>query len=212
MTGHAYTADRLVIYRSLERRNRFVGVLRWLVPAGGVAVLALLVAQIVVSSQLGRFSLERIRVAPESITIEAPEYAGILDDGSLYRVWAKSAVTRSAEPDLIDLTDAELVIERPTGVTMDITAPEGELDTARELVVVDGVTHVVDSTGTSGTLHRSVFDWAGQVLVSDGPVSIDYADGTDLEAAGMTFDTNTAIWTFSRVKVVLPDTPGAQEP
>lgn len=212
MTSHAYTADRLVIYRSLERRNRVVGLLRWLVPATGVAVLALLVAQIMVSSQLGQFSLENIRVAPDSVTIEAPEYAGILDDGSLYRVWAKSAATRTAEPDLIELEDAALVIERPTGVTMDITAPESQLDTARELVVVDGITNVVDSTGTSGILHRSVFDWMGQVLVSDGPVSIDYADGTQLEAAGMTFDTNTAIWTFSRVKVVLPDTPGAQEP
>jgi lipopolysaccharide export system protein LptC len=212
MTSHAYTADRLVIYRLLERRNRFVGLLRWLVPAAGLAVLALLVAQILVSSQLGRFSLESIRVAPDSITIEAPEYAGILDDGSLYRVWAESAATRTEEPDLIDLEDATLVIERPTGVTMDITASEGQLDTARELVVVDGVTNVVESTGTRGTLHRSVFDWTGQVLVSDGPVSIDYADGTQLEAAGMTFDTKTAIWTFSRVKVVLPDTPGAQEP
>ncbi|GLQ53422.1 LPS export ABC transporter periplasmic protein LptC [Devosia nitrariae] len=212
MTSHAYSADRLVIYRSLERRNRIVSLLRWLVPAAGVAALAVLVAQIVVSSQLGQFSLERIRVAPDSVTIEAPEYAGILDDGSLYRVWAVSAVTRTATPDIIDLEDATLVIERPTGVTMDITAPEGQLDTARELVVVDGVTNVVDSTGTSGILHRSVFDWTAQVLVSDGPVSIDYADGTELEAGGMTFDTKTAIWTFSRVKVVLPDTPGAQEP
>jgi len=212
MTSHAHSADRLRIYRSLERRNRVVDVLRWLVPAAGVLALAALVIQIVVSSQMGRFDLESIAVTPESVTIEAPEYAGILEDGSRYRVFAQSAATRAGEPERIDLADAALTIERPTGVVMDITAPEGELDTTNELVLVEGIANVVDSTGTTAVLHRSVFDWTGQVLTSEGPVSIDYADGSELEAERMTFDTRTAIWTFSRVRVTLPDTPGADAP
>jgi hypothetical protein len=212
MTSHAHSADRLTIYRSLERRNRVVDVLRWLVPAAGVLALASLVIQIVVSSQLGRFDFESIRVAPESVTLEAPEYAGILEDGSRYRVTSQSAATRAGEPERIDLTEAALTIERPTGVVMDITAAEGELDTTNELVLVEGVADVVDSTGTTAVLRRSVFDWTAQVLTSEGPVSIDYADGSELEAETMTFDTKTAIWTFSRVRVTLPDTPGADEP
>jgi len=212
MAGHADSAERFAIYRSLERRNRVVAVLRWLVPAAGVLALASLVVQIVVSSQMGRFDLESIQVAPESVTIEAPEYAGILEDGSRYRVFAQSAATRAGDPQRIDLTDAALTIERPTGIVMDITAPTGELDTTSELVIVEGAANVVDSTGTTAILHRSVFDWTGQVLTSDGPVSIDYADGSELEADTMTFDTKTAIWTFSRVRVTLPDTPGADEP
>lgn len=211
MSADAHTAGRMATYRALERRNRVVGVLRWAVPGFGLVALVALVAQIVVSNMAGRFSLESIAVTPESVTIEAPEYAGVLDDGSRYRVSAASAVTYSDTPDLIGLTDAALVMHRANGVTMYINAPEAQLQTIDELVLIEGIAHVEDSTGTTGTLYDSVFDWAEQQLTGEGPVEVDYADGTHLTGEGITYDVRNAIWTFSDVNVTLPDTPGAGE-
>ena len=49
-------------------------------------------------------------------------------------------------------------------------------------------------------------------LTGHDPVSIDYADGTQLEAAGFTYDAAALVWTFTRATVTLPDTPGANQP
>jgi lipopolysaccharide export system protein LptC len=212
LTADAHMAGRFATYRALERRNRLVGVLRWAVPAFGIMALGTLIVQIVISNMAGRFSLESIAVTPQSVTIEAPEYAGVLDDGSRYHVSAASAVTYTETPELIGLTDAALVMHRANGTIMYINAPEAQLQTVDELVLIEGIAHVEDSTGTTGTLYDSVFDWAEQTLVGEGPVEVDYADGTHLTGEGITYDVKSAIWTFSDVDVTLPDTPGAGQP
>jgi len=212
MSAFADTSERIATYRALERRNRFVGVLRWAVPAAGLVALGVLIVQITISNMSARFSPQSISVTPESVTIEAPEYAGVLEDGARYHVSARSAVTYTQTPDLIGLTDGALVVNRANGVTMHINAPAAQLQTVDELVLIEGVANVEDSTGTTGTLYNSVFDWAEQTLTSDGPVEVNYADGTHLVAGGLTYDTRTAVWTFSRVTVTLPDTPGADQP
>ena len=56
-----------------------------------------------------------------------------------------------------------------------------------------------------------MFDYANQQLDGQGPVAIDYADGTRLEAAGLQYDLQSAGWTFTRADVTLPQTPGPQE-
>lgn len=213
MRAEAMDADRRAeVYRALERRNRRVGLLRLAVPVAGGAVFAVLLVQIVLSGLADRFSIGSLAVTPDSIGIAAPEYAGVLDDGARYRVWARAATQRLDTPHLLDLEDAALRLERPNGIATDLNAAAARLETESELVLIEGTTHVEDSTGTVATLMRSRFDWAAQTLASDGPVVIDYADGTRLEADALAYDAKGAIWTFSRVKVTLPDTPGTASP
>ena len=63
-----------------------------------------------------------------------------------------------------------------------------------------------------GILRNSIFDYAAQHLTANGPASIDYEDGTELEAESLTYDAVALVWTFTRATVTLPDTPGAGEP
>ena len=209
MSQHAHASDRNATYRRLMLRNRFVGVLRIGVPALGVVVLAMLAGQIYLSSLGGQFGIGQITVSDNSISVEAPEYAGMLEDGSAYRVWAQSARAGLATSDIIDLTDAALSVTRANGVVVTADAPLAQLDTTNENVIIDGVAHIGDSTGISGTLYQSVFDWVAQRLTSKGAVSIDYPDGTELEAVGMTYDAAAMVWTFTNATVTLPSTPGA---
>ena len=85
------------------------------------------------------------------------------------------------------------------------------LDTTNQLVEVAGIAEVSNSLGTSGLLRNSVFDYAAQRLTGNGPVDIDYHDGTTIVAEGLTYDATTLVWTFTRATVTLPDTPGARE-
>lgn len=209
MTLQADAAQRQAIYRSLEARNRIVGILRIGVPALGLITLVVLIGQIYLSSLTGRFGIASISVTPDAVSVQSPEYAGVLDDGTTYRVWANSAKATVNASDRIDLSVAALTMNRANGVVMNVNAPLAVLDTTGEVVAIKGIAYVEDSTGTSGVIENSVFDYARQNLVAEGPVHIDYADGTALDSVGMTYDTLNAVWTFSRVSVTLPGTPGA---
>jgi lipopolysaccharide export system protein LptC len=209
MNVQAADAHRLAIYRRLERRNRLVAILRIGVPALGALTLVALLGQIYVSSLGSRFGISQISVTRESVSVDTPEYAGLLEDGSAYKVWAQSAAAAIDATDIIELTDAALTIDRPTGINMRADAAAARLDTTNQLVFIDGSARVEDSTGTSGVFRKSVFDWAAQTLTADGPVDIDYADGTTLKAEGMVYDAKALVWTFTRATVTLPDTPSA---
>ncbi|MCS6761734.1 MAG: hypothetical protein MO846_06970 [Candidatus Devosia symbiotica] len=208
----ADAAQRAVTYRRLQGRNRLVAILRIGVPALGVLVLASLLGQIYLSSLTGHFAVGRIAVSREAVTIEAPEYSGVLDNGTTYRVWAKSAKAAIDAADQVALTEAALTMRRTTGLVTQINAVNAMLDTGIETVTIPGVAVVEESSGTSGTILDSVFDYAAQNLVGRGSVHIDYANGTTLDGVGMAYDVDNTVWTFSRVNVTMPSTPGSKKP
>jgi lipopolysaccharide export system protein LptC len=195
-------------FQRIERRNQLVSVLRIVVPLGGALVLAVLGIQIVLSTLTSRFGIERITISPEAITVDAPEYSGILQDGSAYRVSADTARASTARTDIIDLNNAKLVLNRQDGVQFQADAAQAQLDSTNQLVMVGGVADIGDTRGMTGTLTNSVFDWNAQVLTTNGPVVINQADGTTVVAEGLVYDAGAVIWTFTRSVVTLPSTPG----
>jgi lipopolysaccharide export system protein LptC len=198
-------------YQRLVRRNRTINVLRFVVPMVGALVLGGLMAQIYLASLTGRFGIDQLSITPDAVAIEAPEYVGVLADGSSYRVWAETARATAERSDLIDLTKARLVINRIDGVQLVMEAETAQLDTTNQLTLVPGRADVSDSTGTTGTLDDSIFDWQNQVLTTRGPVLIDYADGSGVRAEGLVYDAADIVWTFEGSVVTLPSTPGEDE-
>ncbi|MCW5722595.1 MAG: LPS export ABC transporter periplasmic protein LptC [Devosia sp.] len=196
------------VYARLMRRNRVVAALRLGVPVLGAITLVALVGQIYLSSLGERYGIGRLSVTPDAITVEAPEYAGVLEDGSHYRVFADAARAATSNTDLIGLSNAAVVLNRADGVQMEAFAARAELDALRQQVLVPGRTEIADSQGTQGALSQSVFDWQSQTLTTSGPVEIDYADGTAIRAEGLVYDAQAKIWTFARAIVTLPATPG----
>ncbi|WEJ58500.1 hypothetical protein [Devosia sp. FJ2-5-3] len=206
------TYDRDSLYGRLRRRNRVVAALRLGVPVLGAVTLLGLLAQLYLSSVGSRYGIGQVTVTPDAITVEAPEYAGILEDGSQYRVSADLASAATTNTDLIGLGNASVVLNRPDGVQMQASATSAELDALRQQVIAAGITEIADSTGTTGTLEDALFDWQSQTLTTTGPVAIDYADGTAIRAETLVFNAESRVWTFARAKVTLPATPGEKTP
>lgn len=195
-------------FRRLARRNRVVAALRVLVPLGGVLVLAALSIQIVISTLTGRFGIDRVTITPEAIALEGPEYAGVLEDGSIYTVSAIGARASLANTELIHLTEAQLVVHRSDGVRFQADSASAILDTNQQTVAVEGVADISDSRGMTGTLKNSIFDWKDQILTTHGDVVINQADGTTVLAEGLVYDASAVVWTFNNSVVTLPSTPG----
>ena len=212
MIAPTEAATRLRTYQRLTARNRIVAILRIGVPAIGVVVLLGLVGQIYLSGLGARFGIGQITVTREAVNVDAPEYAGVLDDGSRYHVSATSAQATLEATDLIVLADAGVSVIRTNGMTTNAKADTAQLDTTRELVIIPGRADVTESTGTVAMLNDSVFDWREQTLTTTGAVTIDYADGTHLVAKGLVYNTKSLTWTFSGATVTLPKTPGVEAP
>lgn len=212
MNLHADAAQRLATYQRLEARNRVVAILRIGVPALGAITLSALLLQIYVSSRSARFGISQITVSSESVTVETPQYSGVLDDGTAYQVSATMAEAAVSATDRIALSQASMTMRKPDGVTTLVETPAALLDTSGQIVEIEGEARISNSLGTSGALIGSVFDYAAQRLVGNGPVSINYQDGTRLKAEGLTYDAVTLVWTFTRATVTLLDTPGATQP
>lgn len=198
-------------YKRLTRRNRVVGLLRFAVPAVGLVLLVALLIQIVISSFGARFGIGKIEVTPDRIRVETPEYAGMLSDGSTYRVWAEEAAASIANTDLITMTNVRVMLERTDGVRREASAVDAVLDTVNQQVRIENGTEISESSGISGRLSDSVFDWASQTLTSNGPVVINYLDGSTVHAEGMVHEADRNRWTFTKAVVTLPDTPGEEQ-
>jgi hypothetical protein len=198
-------------YKRLLRRNRVVGLLRFVVPAAGSVLLAALLIQIVISSFGARFGIGKIEVTPDRIRVETPEYAGTLSDGSTYRVWAEEAAAAIDNTDLITMTNVKVMLERTDGVRREAAAEDAVLDTVNQQVRIEHGTEISESSGISGHLNDSIFDWASQTLTARGPVTINYSDGSTVRAEGLVHEADRNRWTFTKAVVTLPETPGEEQ-
>ena len=198
-------------YRRLLRRTRVVGVLRFAVPAAGLVLFLALIIQITISSFGGRYGIGKIEVTPDRIRVETPEYAGTLSDGSTYRVWAEEAAAAIANTDLITMTNVRVMLERTDGVRREASAEDAVLDTVTQQVRIAHGTEISESSGISGHINDSIFDWASQTLTARGPVTINYSDGSTVRAEGLVHEADRNRWTFTKAIVTLPETPGEEQ-
>jgi len=199
---------RDLLYAGLKRRNRLVGVLRWVVPMLGILVFLALLVQIVLDSIANQFGLSNVRIDRDNLVVDAPQLSAIGSDGTAYTVSAATARTAIGAADRIDMTEARLVVHPKTGGEIIATAATANLRTTDQVVRVDGITRLSDEDGMEGTLLDMFADFPNQRMVTGGAVALRLPDGTTLDAATMSFDGSTGTWTFNTASLVLPVTPG----
>jgi lipopolysaccharide export system protein LptC len=213
MSAIAESHDRRArLYRSLARRNSFVGVLRIGVPAIGLLVLAGLLAQIYLTSLSRQYGIGSISLDRSKITVDTPQYSGVMSNGASYKMIASGAVAAMDRQDVISLINATLTMDNPDGTQTIAKAPLADLQTTSEQVTVAGIMHVTMSTGLTGTLHGSFIDWPTQRLVASGPVHFDFGDGSALDAASMDYTAGDGVYIFTNVNLDQPYLPQSAQP
>lgn len=200
--------DRAALYARLARRNRVVGLLRWLVPAAGVAVFAVLLTLIVIDNIGQRFGYSNIRIDRDNLVVETPKLTSTGHDGTLYALSARAARVAPTRSDLIDMEGATFTMTPLRGAEMRAQAAAAQFQTNDQLVNVPGVVHVTSNEGLDGTLEGVFADLMNWKLVASGAVSITLPGGSTVTSQGMTYDRQTGIYTFKRARVTLVSTPG----
>lgn len=203
------TADTLAnpevragLYRRLNRRNRVVGVLRIVVPLFGVALLGFLIAQIMIANALKDFGVTGISIERDRLLIETPEYEGVTENGTRYRVVARTASALLSKADVIELGEATLELDRPDGVSFSATAKRALYDLISQTVEIPDLAEVADSRQTEARLYNSFVDWSDQTIHARGGADITFADGTHLLAKTLVMNGASQTWDMTGVTLV----------
>lgn len=202
------SARRERVYRSLGRRNRLIGFLRWSLPAIGLLVLGALVMQIVIANIANSFQIENVRIARDRLIIDTPAYAGVMGNGTKYQIVAEAASTPLAGNDVIDLERANVELIRTDGYVINATANNAQFSLSRQIVDVKEEMIIVDDDGMRARLLNSTIDWTKQTLVAKDNVYVVFKDGTILSAASLTFNAETQTWDFGLAKLTVSPNTG----
>jgi hypothetical protein len=212
MTARAETAEqRLAIYGTLTVRNRVVSVLRGLVPVAGLAVFALFVARIFLSSLSGGFDIGQVHFAGDTVSIDTPSYSGTMSDGNVYKVSAESAHTSLESLNVIELTKPSIVLTDTDGLVTNAAAAQGSFDSLTQELYVPGTADVAYSNGTKATISDATVDLGKQTVTSSAPVHVVMGDGTVIDGSRLAQDGKLGRWDFGRATLTLPGLPKASE-
>lgn len=204
----ANPAFRAGLHQRLGRRNRLVGLLRFLVPLAGVLIFAFLVVQIVIASMARDYGVSGIRLDRDRLVIDTPRYQGVTAAGLRYSVIAETASAEVSRADIIELGTASLEVARPDGVSFTAKAEYARYDLVGGTVEVPGVAEVVDSRNTHAILHNAHADWGTQVITARDGAEITFADGTHLTAQSLVMYGADSRWDMQGVTL---DTPGTED-
>lgn len=198
------------MYQAFGRRNRIIGWLRIGVPILGMLVLGALVVQIVIANLARDFGISGIRVARDMLIIDAPEYAGVMANGTQYTVVAEAASAPIGGAESIDLDKAVVDLTRPDGYRVKARADVAQFLLADQIVQVDGLMVVTDSNGMRAQLLNSTIDWVTQTLIAKDNVHIVFEDGSILTGSTLLYDAGAQTWDFNFVKLTIPAANGGE--
>ena len=205
----AATIDSTGTFARLARRNRRVTLLRWLVPAGGLAIALLIGGLIALDALRNQFGIAHLRIDRERMVVDTPELASMLPDGTVLTLSAGAASASLLSTDQIALVAPRLAMTSPNTPTMSAEADSAELDTTSQRLAVPGPTSFSSADGVAGSAENLAADFIGRQANSDA-VQLTMPDGTSLIADSMDYDHSARVWTFRRVTVSIPYTPGDQ--
>ncbi|GAB4519104.1 MAG: hypothetical protein Tsb0019_19500 [Roseibium sp.] len=157
--------------RAARRHSLVVRTLRWLFPAIGLLILAGMVGLIVLFNLLSGLGVSNLMLTSEGLVMDQPELSGHDGDRS-YKVTARRAIQRLADPRIIDLETIRADIVLGKDQSAEIIALKGTYNNAAEtLRLYEGI-QLEWSEGYTVDLADVEVDLKNGALSTSEPVSI----------------------------------------
>ena len=158
-----------VAYTARQRRalpggshDRMVAVLRWMLPALALALLAAIIIWPLTHTQEFSFLLAKDKVAlsPDRMRIDNAVYRGETADGKPFEIRAAGAVQRTSAVPVVELTRLSAYLGQSAGPVR-VSAPSGSYDMHKDLLTVHGPVRVDSAAGytmATGDIAVSLID------------------------------------------------------
>jgi lipopolysaccharide transport protein LptA len=169
------------MFRAAARHSRFVRFLRLAVPAGIVAIVAILVVATFFNPArlFTSFPIDpgKVSLSGTKIIMELPRLNGFTNDSRPYEITAHTAAQDLTKPDILELKDIIARSELKDGQHVTITSINGIYDTKGEsLRLTDHIT-VNTTSGYEAHLSEATVNTANGNIVSENPVELKLPKG-----------------------------------
>ncbi len=176
----ADAGERSSAFASAYRHTVAVRVLRWLLPAACLGIVALYAGSLMRAS-IGSSSLPAIalqRILPEDLTMHNPKYEGFDKDGGAYSFKAKSAQRDKASPDAIVLNAISGELVDAEKKKTNLTATRGIFNHATSVLDLYEAIDVVSDNGLKARMTQARIETKQSIITSDQPVEIEFTAGS----------------------------------
>jgi len=169
------------VFRAAARHSRFVRFLRFAIPVGIVAIVAImLVATFFNPSRLIAafpIDLSKISLSGTKIIMELPRLSGFTADSRPYELTARAAAQDLTKPEILELKDIDAVVELKDGQHVTIKSINGVYDTKGDLLRLNDHITVNSTSGYEGRLSEATVNVASGSIVSESPVEVKLPNG-----------------------------------
>jgi lipopolysaccharide export system protein LptC len=172
--GGLTAADRTGAFRAARRHSALVRLLKMLLPAGAVGVVALYIlpSQLSIRTKLGEASVQAIDVNSGGIRMVNPRIKGVHEKYGVYDIRADSSVQHVDQPELMDFDIINAEIVSPQGEKTVLTAPNGIYHTKKEEMTFNNGVDIGGDAGISGKLKTATAFMQENRLISKDPVQL----------------------------------------
>jgi lipopolysaccharide export system protein LptC len=188
------------VFRAAARHSRFVRLLRFAIPAGIAAIIAIILVATFFNPfrLIAAFPIDpgKISLSGTKIVMELPRLSGFTTDSRPYEVTARAAAQDLTKPDILELKDVNARAELKDGQHVTITSPNGVYDTKGELLRLKDHITVNSSSGYVAHLSEATVNTTSGNIVSENPVELQLPNGL-LNANRLEVTENGALILFS---------------
>lgn len=169
------------VFRAAARHSRFVRFLRMAIPAGILAIIAI----IIVATFFNPFRLiaafpidpSKISLSGTKIVMELPRLNGFTADSRPYELTARAAAQDITKLEILELKDISAHVELKDGQRVTIKSINGVYDTKGELLKLNDHIVLNSSSGYEGHLSEATVNVGSGHIVSESPVEVKLPDG-----------------------------------
>lgn len=189
-------AVRASLFATAARESRRVRRLRFLLPAIGAFLFALVVVATVITRISISLSIGDLKITTDGLAMDAPHLSGSDGKGRTYTVSAQSAVQDLKDTRIIRLKGIDANVIQTDGSTARLLADSGIYDSAAQKLVLKENIRLANSDGSGGALSRAEIDLNTGSLTSDSPVAFSSRLG-QINAEKMGVEKKAGTVTFS---------------
>ncbi|MFT5065057.1 MAG: lipopolysaccharide export system protein LptC [Yoonia sp.] len=159
-----------------------------ILPICGIGLLSTLFLFARASTDATEIPFAEIETLAREQRINAPQFSGVADDGSIIAIGAKSAQPDPVDPNSFSASDLSLTLNAADGSEVRITATTGEIDGTAKVARLRGLARLETSNGYTMETNGLVADLESGTIISDGALEIRAPFGA-ITAGRVTFET-----------------------
>ncbi len=185
-------------FRAAKRHSRLVRLLKILVPAAILAIVGVFAVIWLAPLALPKlpFSIDRLNVDGQKVTMENPKLAGVDGRKRAYSVRAVRATQDLKATHLVDLEELTARFDLADNNTADLSAKTGRFDTKTQTLDLTGAVEMRTTNGQVFKSDKVRVDIKAGAIDVDSPVELVMSAGI-IKANGMAIRDHGQVVTFS---------------